>query len=152
MESNNKRKARLLGEPYGTANNKLRKAILFKLIKETNNDVCYRCGKKIEDIDNLSIEHKISWERSKDPVKTFYDLDNISFSHLKCNVAAAKRDVPHPNGRGENNGMSKLKKDDVLGIREELKKGISQISIAKKYNVSTPNIRNIKERRTWRHV
>jgi len=60
--------------------------------------------------------------------------------------------VPHPNGRGENNGMSKLKKDDVLGIREELKKGISQISIAKKYNISTPNIRNIKERRTWRHV
>jgi recombinational DNA repair protein RecR len=28
---------------------------------------------------------------SEDPVKLFFDLDNIAFSHLRCNVSAAKR-------------------------------------------------------------
>jgi hypothetical protein len=79
-----------LGMPYGTANNKLKKTILFDLIKKLNIDFCYRCGLKIENERELSIEHKIAWLDSEDPKKMFFDLDNIGFSHLSCNCRDAR--------------------------------------------------------------
>jgi len=94
MDNSSKRKTKLLGEPFGTASGKLRKAILFSLLQETKKDICYRCNKKIDIIEELSIEHMESWELAKDPIKAFYDLKNISFSHLHCNSGAAKRKEP----------------------------------------------------------
>jgi len=41
--------------------------------------------------ETFSIEHVIPWLDSEDPVKLFFDLDNISFSHLKCNVEDARK-------------------------------------------------------------
>lgn len=89
-----KQKTLLLGENFSTANAKLRKSILFDLIKRLQLDTCYRCKLRIDNIKDLSIEHKQSWQRSNDPKKAFYDLDNIAFSHLECNSAAAIRYVP----------------------------------------------------------
>jgi uncharacterized protein YdaU (DUF1376 family) len=37
----------------------------------------------IETADELSIEHKLPWEGVS--VKLFWSLDNIAFSHLRCN-------------------------------------------------------------------
>ena len=85
----NKEKAEQLGMAYGTASNRLRKMILFSLVKETQKDTCFQCGKKIDSIDNLSIEHKIPW--FKNDAELFWDLENIAFSHLKCNVGAARK-------------------------------------------------------------
>lgn len=85
MESYNKRKNDQLGMPHGTANNILRKSIMFQLVKDLNRDVCYRCNKKIETIEDFSIDHKEAW-LDNDP-NLFWDLDNIAFSHLKCNIA-----------------------------------------------------------------
>jgi hypothetical protein len=85
-----------LGIPFGTASARLRKNVLFSLVKKCNENVCYRCGEKIEDVSELSIEHKIAWENSDDPIKLFYDLDNIAFSHLFCNISfSSKRQVRH---------------------------------------------------------
>lgn len=81
-----------LGMNYGTASNRLVKDILFSLIVETGKDVCYQCGEKIQR-EALSIEHKIPWLDSENPTQVFFDLDNIAFSHLRCNVGAARRDV-----------------------------------------------------------
>lgn len=89
-----KQKTLLLGENFSTANSKLRKAILFKFVRMLNVDWCYRCGAKIENIDELSIEHKVAWQSADDPIKSFYDLDNIAFSHIKCNSGAAKKYIP----------------------------------------------------------
>lgn len=79
----NKKRAEQLGMPIGTAQNRLKKMILFKLIIECGYDICYRCGEKIENIKDFSIEHKEPWyQRDTD---LFWDLDNIAFSHMKCN-------------------------------------------------------------------
>jgi hypothetical protein len=88
-----KKKSELLGENFSTAAHKLRKSIMFDLIQKLELDSCYRCTLKIESIDALSIEHIESWQRSEDPVESFYSLENIAFSHLNCNVGAAYR--PH---------------------------------------------------------
>lgn len=85
----NEVKTRLLGEPYGTATAKLRKAILFKLAQMAGLTGCYRCGEEIVNIEDFTIEHKESWMRSENPIEAFHDLNNIAFSHLSCNVGAA---------------------------------------------------------------
>lgn len=76
INSSNKIKADLLGMPYGTANNKLRKALLFDCAKRLNEDRCFRCGIKIETIEEFSIEHKNAWARQDDPIDAFFDLGN----------------------------------------------------------------------------
>ena len=87
--NSNKRKSRQLGMPYGTANARLRKKILFHLVKECNKDICYRCGKRIESIDKFSIEHKKAWFGNDNSL--FWNIDNIAFSHIVCNVGAARK-------------------------------------------------------------
>ena len=56
--------------------------LLWQLVMETGKDVCFRCGKKIENIDDFSIEHKESCGLAEDPKAAFFDLANIAFSHL----------------------------------------------------------------------
>ena len=94
---NSKKKKKMLGEPFGTANGKLRKSILFDLVVSTNQNVCYQCGEVIDSIDDFSVEHKTPWQNSGSPIQLFYDLDNIAFSHLKCNCLASNRKTLHLN-------------------------------------------------------
>ena len=82
--SSNSVKSERLGMPVGTASNRLRKMILFSLVQKCGLDTCFKCGSKIETVDELSIEHKKPWEGVD--VALFWDLDNIAFSHLRCNT------------------------------------------------------------------
>jgi len=77
------RKSAFLGMPHGTASNRLRKMILFHLLQKHGENVCFKCAEKIETADQLSIEHKQPWEGVS--VELFWSLDNIAFSHLRCN-------------------------------------------------------------------
>lgn len=78
-----KRATEFLGINYGTARGQLTRLILFDLAKKANLDTCYRCGKKIETVKEFSIEHKEAWfNNNKD---LFWDMDNIAFSHFRCN-------------------------------------------------------------------
>lgn len=96
--NNNKKKQKQLGMPWGTAMGRLRKNILFNLLQRHQEDMCYRCNKKIENIEELSIEHKKPWLDNS--VDLFWDLDNISFSHLKCNIADSRgRRIDYPKGQ-----------------------------------------------------
>ncbi len=79
--------------PIGTASNKLKKNLLFELVKKCELDTCYRCGNKIETVKEFSIEHKISWYDSDDPINLYFDLDNIAYSHLSCNSTASKQTI-----------------------------------------------------------
>lgn len=79
-----------LGMNPSTASQRLVKDILFSKIVQSGEDSCYRCGLKMER-SNFSIEHKEAWLDSKDPVGLFFGLDNIAFSHLKCNIGAARK-------------------------------------------------------------
>jgi len=89
----NERKKVQLGMAPGTASHRLRKAVLFKYIKKVGENICCRCGDFIESTKDLSIDHVTPWLDSKNPTELFFDLDNIAFSHLKCNVGAARRNT-----------------------------------------------------------
>jgi hypothetical protein len=83
--------------PYGTANAKLKKNIMFSLLQQLGQDVCHRCSTKIENVKELTVEHILPWldvyseELSS---KLFWNLNNIGFSHLKCNIRASRRHTP----------------------------------------------------------
>lgn len=89
-----------------TANNRLRKKLLFHFAKLLGLDDCYRCHKKIKNLEEFSIEHKESWMSSKNSLDKFFDLDNIAFSHLICNIKfeRIKTGVKHPSHRAYNQG------------------------------------------------
>lgn len=106
MNNSNKYKSEKLGMPMGTAWNRLRKMILFKLVKNLKFDYCFQCGAKIESVKELSIEHKIPWQNAS--IDLFWDTDNIAFSHLSCNSGAAKShnkgQRKHPSVQSYKNG------------------------------------------------
>ena len=81
--SSNEKKAATLGIPHGTAVSKLRKNIMFFLLCRLNENVCYRCKKAIQTVDEISIEHIKPWEGIS--ADLFWDLQNIAFSHIACN-------------------------------------------------------------------
>ncbi len=83
MNTTNKAKAEQLGMPFGTASHRLRKLLMFKFAKELGYDKCFQCGYSIETAEELSIEHKKPWFNN-DP-ELFWDLQNIAFSHMRCN-------------------------------------------------------------------
>ena len=73
-----------LGISWGKATARLNNMILFKLVQETNRDICYRCGQKISCPTDLSRDHKTDWTTAEE----YWDLDNIAFSHKQCNRIA----------------------------------------------------------------
>lgn len=98
----NNKKNQTLGMPHGTACGRLRKNILFHLLHKYSEDVCVRCGKKIETVDDLSIEHIKPWEGIS--AELFWDLSNIAFSHIRCNTPHT-----HPGNIGGEGGISQRK-------------------------------------------
>ena len=78
-----------LGMNAGTASHRLVRDILFKFILDAGH-TCYRC-KGILTREDFSIEHKEPWLDSSDPVKLFFDLNNIAFSHKSCNYATVRK-------------------------------------------------------------
>ena len=77
------RKSAFLGMPHGTACNRLRKMILLNLLEKHGENICFKCSQLIESAEELSIEHKRPWEGVS--IELFWDLENIAFSHLRCN-------------------------------------------------------------------
>lgn len=86
-----------LGMNPGTASHRLVKDILYSLVVKTEQNACFHCGEQMTR-ETFSVEHKEPWLDSEDPVKMFFDLDNISFSHMRCNTAAARRVEPAHGG------------------------------------------------------
>jgi len=87
-----KRIAQQLGMPHGTACSRLRKNILFNLLEKHKENMCVRCGRKIESADDMSIEHIKPWENIS--ADLFWDLNNIAFSHCACNKPERPGPVP----------------------------------------------------------
>ena len=90
MNKSNAKKSKQLGINYGTACHQLRQSILFSFIKKLKLHICYRCGKLLT-VKTFSIEHKKAWSITKAPKQNFFNLRNISFSHLKCNIGAGSK-------------------------------------------------------------
>lgn len=78
-----------LGMNPSTASNRLVKDVLWKLIQQTGQSTCCKCG-ELMSRETFSIEHVTPWLDSSDPVGLYFDLDNVSFSHLRCNREDAR--------------------------------------------------------------
>ena len=106
MAKNNDKKTEQLGMPIGTASNRLRNSIIFMLLKKLNLNFCHQCNAEIEYEDHLSVEHKTPYLDSENPKELFFDLNNIAFSHLNCNIRAARKTLKpsHPNISSYRNG------------------------------------------------
>lgn len=87
----NKEKSKQLGINFGTASSRLKKNLMFKLIQKCGEDVCFVCGNKIEFVDDMSVEHKKPWLHEVNAKELFFDLNNIAFSHTKCNISNIRR-------------------------------------------------------------
>ena len=89
MIASQKNKRKQLGMDPGTAANRLSRKLLYELGDRLDMQWCYHCAAKIEGIEDMSIEHKVPWLHSEDPVGLYFDMDNIAFSHKSCNYKAA---------------------------------------------------------------
>lgn len=85
----NKKKQQLGIDP-GTASHRLVRDLLWSFIVADGFNFCYHCNESMTR-DNFSIEHKEPWLDSENPLKLYFDLDNISYSHRVCNIKAARR-------------------------------------------------------------
>lgn len=86
------KKAAQLGINPSTAQNRLLKDLLFQLVSDAGRNTCFHCGGQI-DRGSFSVEHKTPWLDSENPRELFFDLENIAFSHLGCNVGKSRK--PH---------------------------------------------------------
>lgn len=80
------KKQEQLGMNPSTAQHRLLKDILWDLVVKANLDTCCKCGNKMCR-NTFSIEHIVPWLDSENPVDLFFNLNNIAFSHLLCNIA-----------------------------------------------------------------
>lgn len=118
----NKLKAEQLGVDPGTAAGKLRKSLLFSLIKELERNYCFQCGALIENENELSIEHKIPWLHSDEPQKLFFDLTNIAYSHLSCNIKASRKKPALNDGHGTYGYGKGCRCNDCVEAKSEYRK------------------------------
>jgi hypothetical protein len=77
------KKSLLLGMNFGTVRFRLDRDLLFKLAMALGYK-CFHCGKELTR-ETFSIEHKKPWALQSNPKESFFDLDNIDFSHAACN-------------------------------------------------------------------
>jgi hypothetical protein len=85
------KKEKQLNMKLGTANSRMRKALLFHLARNCDMHFCFQCGTEIEHIEEFSIEHKEPWLDSNNPISLYFDVNNLAFSHLDCNIRAQRR-------------------------------------------------------------
>lgn len=79
-----------LGMDPGTASGRLVKDLLWKYLVIARGDLCSKCRLPMSRSD-FSVEHIEPWMHSEDPSGLFFDLDNIDFSHHRCNVGSARQ-------------------------------------------------------------
>lgn len=85
------KKSEQLGMNPSTASNRLVKDLLFMFVEKSGYK-CFRCKKDMSRGD-FSIEHIKPWIDSENPKEFYFDLKNISFSHLACNIKASRNGV-----------------------------------------------------------
>ncbi len=109
---------------------------------------CEANGCDIADIEGRLVRHKCDTPGCVNPAHL--ELGTPHDNNMDC----IKRGR-HVASLGENHGLSKLTKDQVVEIRTNYQKGVAGHGInqlAKKYGVGASTIYNVLKRNTWRHV
>jgi len=116
-KESNKRKAEQLGmSSYGKARNILNNSILFKLVKDSGENICYRCKQPITDTKNLTVDHKEPYLYSENATELFFDLDNVAFSHKSCNCKNTRSNDKSLRPNNELNLDTNKIKEKYLGM------------------------------------
>lgn len=84
-----RKKSETLGIHYGTAKARLDRDIIFSFISKLNIK-CFRCNGDL-DRETFSVDHKNPWLIADDPLISFFDLENVAFSHSSCNTKAGRK-------------------------------------------------------------
>ena len=79
-------------------------------------------------------------------------LYNLIWGTHKENYADMVKHERRYNQQGENGPQAKLNNDQIKIIKEKLRKGARRIDLAKKFNVNSNTIGDIKMGRTWKHI
>ncbi len=90
----------------------------------------------------------------KNGIKTDNRAENLEWMTAKENsFHAFKTGLSKvPMFKGEQIGTSKLKQEDILKIRQLLKKGLFQKDIAKLFKIDQTTVSDIKLRKRWNHI
>jgi hypothetical protein len=87
----NAEKSRQLGMSVGTASNRLRKMLLYMLAVKAGMATCIRCGKLIASVNDFTIDHVKPWLHEPNAIELFFDLNNVGFSHMRCNLKSRRQ-------------------------------------------------------------
>lgn len=98
----------------GTAANRLVRDLLWSYVKDSH-PCCFRCGKEL-DRKSFSIDHMVPWLDTPDPFVMFFDLKNIAYSHLSCNVTDSRK--PWAYSDDELAAMPREERNKVLAARK----------------------------------
>lgn len=86
----------------------------------------------------------------KDGDKTNNRADNLEWcTNMENRTHAVENGLQ---AVGEKSGNNILKEIEVLSIVEQLILGVPLVTLARRYNVSSTTIRDIRDRKTWRHL
>ena len=88
----------------------------------------------------------------KDGNKTNNKATNLEWCSISENAKHAYDKLNRFPVCGSKHGRSKLTEQEVLLIREEIKKGVPTKVLSEKYGVSARNIRDIKNYVLWKHI
>ena len=118
-----------------------------------NKDYCYYGGRGIKFL--MTIEDlKTIWLRDKAHLMKKPSIDRINNDgnyHLNnCRFIELRKNSAHP---GESHHHSKLSNEQVLEMRKNYKFRVNtHRMLAKIYGISHHTVRNIVNRKTWRHI
>jgi hypothetical protein len=89
---------RYFGQSSGKAMNKLLRDIIWHQLEQHGKTSCYRCNEPMAR-ETFSIDHVKPWRRDHvDSEALFFDMDNIEFSHSRCNSQVSYDERRHPCG------------------------------------------------------
>ena len=133
VSKSKQKKTEQLGMNPSTAQHRLRKDLMFSLIKECGLDTCFQCGDKITTVRELSIEHKVPWLDSENPIDLFFDLDNVAFSHLSCNCKESRGNLKYVTPE-EKRAAKNLSSKKWISNNKEFRKDVRRRSYLKNGN------------------
>jgi hypothetical protein len=122
----------------------------------------FKIGSRTDKTTRQVKAHRVSWELHFGPIPkglcVCHKCDNracVNPGHLFLGTNADNsKDMVNKKrqAKGSSNGYSKLTEQQVLKIRAKLAMGITQMVLAKEFNVSQNAISTIKLRKTWKHL
>ncbi len=80
------------------------------------------------------------------------DLASLSSERRARGMLHGMHTHPESRRRGEHNGSAKLTTDQVIQIREQSARGLTQRQLAREYGICQATVRDIVLRKKWQHV